>query len=285
MNAKVVALKPTVIKRLWAAVNHSPQQVLDFIDSISANTFDGKLKADIVMPEDVRTSNWDKKSQILIVVSTYALDLIASKSIDLSKVTIILIDNVVIATQYKDVKLLDCSILKSYHFKFLPLNSEMVIGLRGDNAKPIELLRSAKVDIIPNLLNAQPPSVLSPVMTFAYTIPDTDKRTKYLVDIFNAIRAKGNIDKLEWFKPDNKRMRELYDWMDSPIGRIAISALSDALNQVKPTDGSDEYYKLADDHNVAKFDINYAVEFIKRVKVDYPDLDTSMLYLASEIGK
>lgn len=283
MTTKV--LQPTRIKRLWAAVSHSPQQVLDFLDSISKNSFNGKLVASMVMPEDVRTSNWDKKSHILVVVSTYALDLLAAKAMDLSKVTVILVENVVIATQYKDVKLLDCSIVKSFHFKFLPLNSEMVLGLRGDVCEPIALCRSAKVDIIPNLLEAQPPSVLSPVFTFAYTIPDTDRRTKLLVDIFNAIRAKTNITKLEWFKPENKRMRALADWMDSTIGRAAIIALSNALNKVKSTDGSEEYYKLAEDHNVAKFDINYAVEFIKRVQVDYPELDTSMLYLTSEIGK
>lgn len=282
---KAAESNPTVIKRLWGAVNHSPQQVQDFLDSISKSSFSGKLKSDIVLPEDIKTSRWDKKAQILIVVSVFALDLLAAKRVDLSKKTIVLVDNVVLATQYKQLKLLDCLIQKSYHFKFIPLNSELVLSIRGEDSQAIVLNRSSKVDIIPNLLNAQPPSVLNPVMTFAYTVPDTDKRTKYLVDIFNAIRAKGNICDFEWYNPSNKRMIELSEWMDSDIGRIAIAALSDALNKVKPTDGSDEFYKLADDHNVAKFDINYAVEFIKRVKVDYPEMDTTTLYLKSEIGK
>lgn len=271
------------VKRLWASVHHSPAQVLTFMDKLSERNFNGKLKAQIIMPEDVRTSNFSQKAHIWIVVSSFGLDLLAQKKVDMSKSTVVLIENAAVATQYSGIKLLDCTQIKSYQFKFKPLDSELVLSLRESiDEEPFLDLTRAKVDIIPELLNAQPPSILNPVMTFAYTIPDTDKRTKYLVDIFQMIRSQGSIEDIKWFNPDNKRMAELRDWLESKIGRLAMVALSNALNKVKSSDGGDEFRELAEEFDVAKFDINYAVEFIKRTQVSHPDLDTRTMFAIDE---
>lgn len=271
------------VKRLWASVHHSPAQVLDFLNRLSERNFQGRLKSQIIMPEDVRTSNFNEKAHIWIVVSAFGLDLLVEKRINLSNSTVILIENAAIATQYKGVQLLDCDQIKSYHFKFKPLDSELVLKLRESKGGDSHLdLSRAKVDIIPELLNAQPPSILNPVMTFAYTVADTDKRTKYLIDLFQMIRNQGSIEEISWFNPENKRMNVLREWLESSIGRTAMVSLSNALNKVKVTDGTQEFKDLAEEHGVAKFDINYAVEFIKRTQLSHPDLDTRTMFAIDE---
>lgn len=257
----------THVKRLWAATHHSPVQVLDFCNTLSERNFDGMLRSQIIMPDDVRMSSYDDTAHIWICVSAVTLELLKQKRIDMSKATIIIVDNVVQATQYKGIKLLDCKQPRSYKFQFIPLDSELVLNLRNSVDEGLIEIDSVKVDILPALLNAQPPSILHPVMTFGYKIPDTDKRTRYIVDIFRCIQAQESITTLDWFKHESKPMSALNDWFESPIGRKACIDISNALNKVKPTDGEKEFKELADEFGVAKFDINYAVIFIKRTSV------------------
>ena len=277
-KVKNVATAGTHVKRLWGAVNHSPIQVLQFCNSLSERNFEGRLLSQIIMPEDVRMSSFNDNAHIWIVVASATLELLKEKRVNMSKATIIIVDNVVLATQYTGIKLLDCKQIRSYQFKFIPLDAEMVMGLRGEVGGDLIELDSVRVDILPALLNAQPPSVLNPVMTYVYTIPDTDKRTKYLTDIFNCIQTQTSISKLDWFKADNKKMSDLNDWLESPIGKKACIDISNALNKVKPTDGDKEFKELSEEFGVAKFDINYAVLFIKRTAYSTPDETTDTMY-------
>ena len=268
----------THVKRLWGAVNHSPIQVLNFCNTLSERNFQGRLLSQIIMPDDVRMSNFDENAHIWIVVSCTTLELLKEKRVNMSKATIVIVDNVVLTTQYRDVVLLDSKQIRSYQFKFVDLDAEMIMNLRGEVGGDLIELDATRVDILPALLNAQPPSVLNPVMTYVYTIPDTDKRTKYLTDIFNCIQTQTPISKLDWFKADNKKMSDLNDWLESPIGKKACIDISNALNKVKPTDGDKEFKELAEEFGVAKFDINYAVLFIKRTTLSNPDETTDTMY-------
>jgi hypothetical protein len=276
---KAKAANVAQVKRLWASVNHSPIQVLEFCNKLSERNFEGKLRSQIIMPDDVRTSSFDDDAHIWIVVSSQTLELLKEKRVNMSKVTVIIVDNVVLATQYQGIVLLDCKQTRSYQFKFQPLDSEMVLSLREGSTNTSVDINAVRVDILPELLNAQPPSVLSPVMTYIYTIPDTDKRSKYLADIFNCIQTQQSITKLDWFKRDNKKMSDLNDWLEGDIGKKACIDISNALNKVKPTDGDKEFKQLADEFGVAKFDINYAVLFIKRNNsVTNPNETTDEMY-------
>lgn len=277
-SKKATPMQGAHVKRLWAAVNHSPSQVYNFCNTLSERNFGGRLISQIIMPEDVRMSNYNQSAHIWIVVSSVTLELLKEKRVDMSNATIIIVDNVVLATQYAGIKLLDSKQIRSYQFKFIPLDSEMVLNLRNEKGTDLVELDAVRVDILPALLNAQPPSVLNPVMTYAYTIPDTDKRTKYLTEIFDCIQTQTPISTLSWFKPEHKKMSDLNDWLESPIGKKACVDISNALNKVKPTDGDKEYKELAEEFGVAKFDINYAVLFIKRTTISTPDEDTDTMY-------
>lgn len=277
--------KPTVTgkaKRLWAAVNHSPEQVLSLMNKLSQENFGGKLRSQIILEGHIRKSEFDEKAHIWIVVSAYTLDLLTQKKVDMTKATIILIENCAVATQYKGIMLLDCDQTKSYVFKFKPLDSQMVLNLRTSKDESLVDIQRTKVDIISALLNAQPPSALAAIMTFAYTI-ESSKRGRYVMDIFGCIRNGTSLQEVDWFNPENKRMATLLEWLESPIGRSITKALADALAKTKPDDGDVEYYKLAEEYGISKFDINYSVELLKRnSNVANPEMDTSEMYALSE---
>lgn len=278
--SKVSSAKGRIVKRLWASVNHSPTQVLTFLNDISESNFNGKLLSQLVTPQSIAEGT-PIVAHILVILSAQTFEQLLSKGHDLESKTVILIENVVIATQYSGIVLLDASQVKSYHFLFKPLDSKIILDLRGSDNDPIDVA-STKVDIIPALLHAQPPSILNPVMTFAYTIPDTDKRTQIMVDIFDMIANQGRIESMSWFSGNNKRMIELSDWLDSKIGLLATSSLSKALNKVKISDSDEQFRELAETYNVSKFDINYAVEFIKRTRINHPHIDTKQMFSTSE---
>lgn len=269
-------------KRLWAAVNHSPDQVLALMNKLSEENFGGKLRSQVIFEHQIRKSDFSEKAHIWIVISAFTLDLLTQKKVDMTKATIILIDTCAVATQYQGIKMLDCDQVKSYHFKFKPLDSQMVLGLR--NAKDEELvdIQRTKVDIIAALLNAQPPSALAPIMTFGYTV-DATKRGRYVMDIFNCIRNGESLTSVSWYNPDNKRMATLHEWLDSDVGRTISQALADALAKTKPDDGAAEFHKLANEYGIDKFDINYSVEFMKRnSNVANPEMDTAEMYALDE---
>lgn len=277
--------KPTItgkVKRLWAAVNHSPDQVQTLLESLSKDNFNGKLKTQVIWVDQIRNSQFDHKAHIWIVVSAFALDLLCQKKIDMSKATVILVENCAVATQYKGIALLDATQVKSYQFKFKPLDSQMILDLRGSIEEELVDVARTKVDIIPALLNAQPPSALVPIMTFGYTV-EASKRGRYIMDVFNIMRTGQSLTEVPWYNPSNKRMEALREWLESDLGRLVTQALIAALDKVKPTDGVAEIRQLAEEYQIDKFDINYSVEFMKRnSNVENPEMDTGMMYAMDE---
>lgn len=276
----------STVKRLWGVSNHTPDQTRVAIQKALDTRFAGKVKVGMFDYANLTTkgvANLPQKCAVWVVNTAHMFDHLLAAKIDLSKITVVLVDNVVYLQQYESIKPLDYVEIKSFRFRFKTLEQESIFDLMDAEVAPVSIERD-RSPLIPKLLWAQPISVLHPIMTFIYSIPDTTKRTAIQMDIFNALIEGKSIKKFSWYKQESAKHFALSEWLDSEVGVAACKALSRALTEVKISDSDDEFHALSDKYGVSKFDINYAVIFIKRHKGSRqtPEMDIHDAYLIHE---
>lgn len=219
------------------------------------------------------TTDFDFTVDVVICVGH---NLVQKNAEQLKNKTVILIDSPVFCCNYENIMLIDAKRQKSFHFIFLPLTLEALKGaLRNKNK-----VKYKPIDVIPTLLQDSPSSVLHPVQTYLYKIADVDARSRYQYAIFKAIQAGQDLNTLEFLGKKTKPVSELLAWYASDVGKTACLMLNKALN-AKTRD----YDKLQKEFNVAKFDIRYAMNVIRRSTVEESDDDTVQLYEARRDNK
>jgi hypothetical protein len=195
---------------------------------------------------------------------------------DVANKTVILIDSPVFCCNYENIALIDAVRKKSFQFVFLPLTLDALVAALKTKNK----VKYAPIDVIPTLLRDMPSSVLHPVQTYLYKIADVDMRQQYQYIIFKTIKEGGNLAELSFLQKKTKPVTDLLAWYATPEGTNACNLLNKALNAK-----TRNYDQLESEFGVAKFDIRYAMNVIRKSTVEVSDDDTVQLYEARKAAK
>lgn len=120
------------------------------------------------------------KTQILLV-PTVSLFLSNRKAINKTNSVVFVFDTPSLLMYLKPIELLDATLVTSWTFNLKQLQESDIkkIVKRHTNTKEKVQVEKLTVDLIPKLLGASAPSVMKPILTFLYKIPDANKRLEY----------------------------------------------------------------------------------------------------------
>lgn len=214
------------------------------------------------------------------VVFVPSIDIFIAKRklLNKSKAVVIVFDAAVRCERLVPIELLDIhSRTEAFIYKFKPLTPTKLLTLVKEalNADPTSIkVVTQTIDVIPRILHNEIPSLLSPVLTFLYSVANTDARAEYSEIIYSWLlsdqstklikqplikkgASESLVNALTKAFTKNKELAKLRD---------AITAVAKAREQIS-TSGKKKavpYKAISKKFGVSLYDMKYFLSTVKR---------------------
>ncbi len=217
-----------------------------------------------------------KSGATIILVPTVARFLKQIDALNASNAIVLVFDTPVLLEYLKPIKLLDCKKKASYLYQFVELTTDKLMTTinTGFTGKRMQV-ESQTIDVIPTILNSVHGSILNHILTFLYSVPNTDKRYQYQNIIYSWIQSQDDVDHLEiklktLMKKKSVGFTKFIEYMKSDITantRAAIKEIFELKAKKKPI----MYKRISSVHQVNEFDLKYLLKAIRKANnfIDY----------------
>lgn len=198
---------------------------------------------------------------------------------------IFVFDNPVILEHY-GVEIIDLQTKKnsySYVYKALDYNTVVTTIKNGMKNKSISLPAHTNFDILPKLLNSVTGSITQNILSFIYSVKETDNRPQYINRIVSWLMTPNTTvsDLADDFSGmSTKAVATLVEFLNSEHGintKKACECLAISKSKNKPV----SYSKLQEDFHVEPYDLKYLLRYY-RVNEKYSVLSKDSKQLFAE---
>lgn len=201
----------------------------------------------------------------VILVPTVSLFLKRKNLLEESSSSVFVFDTPVLLDYLKPIEILDAKKSTSFKYKLYELQESQLRDALSEKRKI--KIKKEDIDIIPSLLNSTIPSIMKPIQTFLYSIPNTENRLFYNKEILSFFKSKSTSTKdlrkslilLSKQKKSFKALDKLIDFLneDSVVNtkNVILKVLKYKKNGKAPN-----IDKLSSDRSVSAYDVRYILK-------------------------
>lgn len=258
------------MKALYGLGNHSVYSVRKTLRGHSKD-----LRVQVIHSE----CRVDQTADVLLV-SNVSNFLRVRKELNASNAVVFVFDTPVLLEYLKPIVLLDVKKRASFRYSYVDLRAETLIRALSEKTTKITV-ESFTIDLIPKLLEGTFPSIMKPVLTFLYTIPDLEKRLLFRFQILTyMMNRRVGADDLKQTLIELSRQKKSYRALDDLIDFLttdSVKATRKVLRKVskaKKQGKSVKIDKLCEEYKVNSFDVRYvskAFQADQKHFVAYPE--------------
>lgn len=216
----------------------------------------------------------DKKADVVLIPTSFTLQR-HLKELNKSKAVVFVFDTAVQVFMLKPVEMLDVeSVHDNFRFVYKHLDSRAIVSALQDglSAKSGLEIKKETVDMIPSLLHKVHGSIIGPIMSFTYKIPNTDDREKVLGLVLTWLVGTQTTDALiellkkEYkFKKVSKALQEMVVFFNSDVGKQGRLAVQFIVSR-KTSSKQINYKAISKKFKIDQFDLKYALQLFRRNK-------------------
>lgn len=193
------------------------------------------------------------------------------KDLNASDAVVIVFDTPVLLETLDPIELLDAKRIAPLRYAFTPFSKEEL--LTRLNVSGNVTAQRQEVDVIPTLLNSTFPSIMKPMLTFLYSIPNTDKRIDYRFQLLRyLIKPKISMKDLRKSLIALSRQKETSTNLDELLDFFTTEQVANtrkvlgAIRKAKKAGHPPRIDKLCEEHRVSAFDVKYIQKVYYRDK-------------------
>lgn len=269
------------MRALYGITNHNPLVIDEMVSDIALTIKQKNSKSGAVRPTSYQFMNvgdvYNGKSKVVVCVTlaTFLKNLSAFQD---SKAVIYLVDSPLLCDTLQPITFLDCEKHTNFKYTYRRLDpntvrDSLLTGLSSEHFK----ISQNTLDLIPTLLDATVPSILTPIQQFLYAVPDAERRAEYKSVIYQWL-LKG--EKVSALADEIKRVsggrlterhKRILEFFNGE-GHKLVTIMND-IRLGKEKKKAVNYKKLCKQHGIAKFDLKYLMQSIKKSGMSFEPYD------------
>lgn len=209
---------------------------------------------------------WPEEISGVVLVPTVNLLLRRLPQLEEANVVVVCFDTAVLLEYVTPMHLLDVlPKSQSFRYVFKPIDGfEVVRRIQQAKAHRVHVEVSKKeVDLIPTLLGETQGSILAPMLTYLYSVKDTNLRHEYQLKILHWMRDGLDISQE---LPDSKAKERLMAHLQSDVAVATVSAIREMVSKRK-AGKTVNLEKLATAHKINVFDLKWVVHQFQKADI------------------
>jgi PHD/YefM family antitoxin component YafN of YafNO toxin-antitoxin module len=262
--------------KLLTFSNHDAFQVSQMFETVFSFKPQIVERHHATLRKPLEVTKEGKKCAIFIGADTFEK---LYPSFSKSKVVIVL-DNPVMCTSYKDAYSVDMKVVKSFEFKTVPVNAES-LKTALKKAKDVDTVDSESVEdikrgLLPKIIESTGYSILQPIQTYLYRISNTEERHEHQADIFKSLLRGKDILELRDLK--NKDIT-FTRWVKEPKTQEIFEAIAKAFVEMGNKKALSDIAEL---YQLSEYDLRYMLASLKKNGHQVINQDTLDVYLQKD---
>ena len=252
---------------MYALLGVANTNPASFMQGLRKYLSDEELDAATYRPTLLGFDEWPEQVKGVVMVPTVALLLQRLPQLAKAPVVVIVFDTALLLEYVPACTALDVvPKTQSFRYTFKPLDY-------GDAVRRIDRARRERehvtvspkdLSVIPTLLGQTQASLLSPILTWLYSIKDTNARHQHMRTIYGWMRGDGNVDALSEQLPGSKSCARLVEWFSQDVGVRTVKAVREMVRR-KSEGKTANLEKIAKTHGVTLFDLKYIAQMLQKL--------------------
>lgn len=206
-----------------------------------------------------------------ILVPTLKLFVKHKKALEATNASVFVFDTPVLLDYLVPIKLLDAKKASSFKYKLYELSPSDVKEAVASKEKI--KVSSKAIDVIPRLLGETLPSVMKPIQTFLYTVPNTEHRVFYTKEILHFFASKktsvedlrASLISLSKQKKSFSALDKILEFLSEGSSKNTKAVVVKVL-KAKAKGKSVNVEKIATEYQVSSYDVKYILSALGRNK-------------------
>lgn len=213
-----------------------------------------------------------------ILVPTMKLFTKHKKALEQTNAAVFVFDTPVLLDYLEPIKLLDAKKAGSFKYKLYELSASDIV--EAVKAKGKVKVSSKSIDVIPRLLGDTLPSVMKPIQTFLYSVPNTEHRVFYTKEILHFFASKKtSIEDLKASLISISKQKKSFSALDKVLGFLTEAGAKNTkavvvkVLKAKAKGKSANVDKLCTEYKVSPYDVKYILSALSRNKKYFVSYD------------
>ena len=223
-------------------------------------------KVQILSPEE----NAKNKAEIILVPSIQVFCK-NKTALEGTKASVFIFDTPAYLEFLYPIRILDAKKSSGFQYKLFNINISDIESALLINERTRASIRT--VNIIPKLLNSTIPSILKPIMTFLYSVQNTEQRALYKQQIFSYFSDKklstndlrASMLSITGNKRSFKVVEGLVDFIKEELAENVKKAIISVVEEDASAKSS-RINKICSDFSVSSYDVKYLLKAIYKKK-------------------